>query len=442
MDRLWEQIPDTANVLGEHGEAVVASDEVPLGSKVLVRPGERFPVDGVVATGRGDVDKSLLTGESLPEVTSPGDEVYAGTISVDAAFEVVTAAVGPSTAAGQIGKLLHDALWQRSSVNRLADRIAAFVVPAAVLIGLGTFAFWWWQSGYETGLLNGLAVLLIACPCALGIATPLTTWLAVGKAADNGVIARGFDAVERLESVRTVAFDKTGTLTKRPLRVESVVAFGVMERRVLELAAAAETRSEHPIAEAIAEEAGSPTLPVAEFIVYPGAGVGGVVDDVPVLVGNRALLDLSGVGLSPDVKVVADEMEQRGSAVVHVAADGRVVGLVELAERMRDDVVPTLESLATGGTEVAILTGDTAVARRPMESDPWRTGCLCSDPGRQDGGTCGAQSARGHGGGWDKRCSIACWGGGRHLGQRRRRCGPVRRQMLWCCQMICGQFRG
>ena len=127
VDRLWEHLPDTASVLSEGGERVVTSDEVPLGSRVLVRPGERFPVDGVVATGTGDVDKSLLTGESLPELTVPGDEVYAGTISVDAAFEVVTAAVGPSTAAGQIGKLLHDALWQRSSVNRRADRRAAMV---------------------------------------------------------------------------------------------------------------------------------------------------------------------------------------------------------------------------------------------------------------------------------------------------------------------------
>lgn len=362
VDRLWEEIPNSATVLSDSGSRVVSSDEVPLGARVLVRPGEKFPVDGVVATGAGDVDKGLLTGESLPEQTEPGDEVYAGTVSVDAAFEVVTSKVGPATAAGQIGRLLHDALWQRSSVNRLADRIAAMVVPAAVLIGLATFVFWSWRSGYETGLLNGLAVLLIACPCALGIATPLTTWLAVGRAADNGAIARSFDAIERLATVRTVAFDKTGTLTRRPLRVAGVLSRELPAERVLSLAAGVETRSSHPIAEAIAEAAGTPPNQVADFVVHPGSGVSGTIDGGTVAVGNQALMDLIAAEADSELLARAEQMQARGSAVVYVAAAGVVAGLIELAERMRDDVTPSIGSLHDAGVEVTVLTGDTETA--------------------------------------------------------------------------------
>ena len=362
VDRLWEQMPETATVLTEDGEHVVSPDDVPLGSRVLVRPGERFPVDGIVAVGTGDVDKSLLTGESLPDLTAPGAEVYAGTVSLDAAFEVVTSAVGSLTAAGRVGRLLHDALWQRSAVHRLADRIAAFVVPAAVLIGAATFTFWSWRSGFETGLLNGLAVLLIACPCALGIATPLTAWLAVGRAAENGVIARSFDAIDRLAAVRAVAFDKTGTLTKRPLRLESVLAIGRPEDEVLSLAKAVEARSEHPIAAAITEATSLQPSRADDFVVHPGAGVTGTVAGMPVAVGSLKLLRSLDVELGSTTEDAAGDMERRGSAVVAVAAAGAVAGLIELAERARDDAGPVLRTLRADEIDVAVLTGDSKAA--------------------------------------------------------------------------------
>ncbi len=367
VDKLWRQIPEQATLVTRDGLVEVAVEDVSPGDRVLVKAGDRFPVDGVVATGSGDVDKSLLTGESLPEKTVPGDEAFAGTVSIDGGFELIASAVGADTAAGEIGRLLHDALWQRSPTSRLADKVAGYVVPAAVALALLTFLFWANRSGTEDALLNGLAVLLIACPCALGIATPLTTWLAVGKAADNGVIPRSFSAVENAAQVDHVAFDKTGTLTSRTFEIRAFECEGAPEDELLRLAASVEQRSEHPVGVAIVEAAGSDIELCDDFQVYPASGVGGVVEGLQVHVGNETLMRDESIVISGHLLEVASEWRRQGDLPVFVARDGTALGLIGLGENVRLDIAETFTRLVDQGVEVSILTGDSVEA-----GDRWR----------------------------------------------------------------------
>ncbi len=222
VTRLLEQIPDQATIVTPDGDKLVRVSDLRAGQRVRVRPGEKFPVDGLIATGEGDVDESFLTGEPRPVTYRAGDAVQAGTLSLDGGVEVIATAVGDSTTAGQIGRLLHEALWNRSPLERLADKLSAWMTPIALSLATLAFLFWNHRSGVEEGLLVALSVLLIACPCALGLATPLTLWLSLGRAAESGIILRSTSALERLAKVEKVFFDKTGTLTKLPMRVREV----------------------------------------------------------------------------------------------------------------------------------------------------------------------------------------------------------------------------
>lgn len=402
VERLWKRMPQEAVWITPAGERRVPADQVPKGARVRVRPGERFPVDGVVANGEGDVDESLLTGEPEPVTRQPGDRVLAGTVSLDGAFEVITTAVGTETVAGQIGRLLHQALWQRAPVERLADRLAALMVPAAVAIAGGTFAFWTWRAGPEIGLLHALSVLLIACPCALGLATPLTLWLALGRAAEAGVILRGTAALERLAQVRHLFFDKTGTLTRRPFRLQAVFSDGLDREAFLARVAAVESFSEHPLAQAVVaafnnhrsdgQRAASKaqqtaerldgskfvvttsvvqeetttevvtTGPVRDFRAWPGRGVSGRVNGTTLWVGNQRLMETQGLELSPDLAALAEDWRRQGMCVVYAGWEGRVAGLLGLGEEVRPEATEAVTRLQDMGLQVAVLTGDDAAA--------------------------------------------------------------------------------
>ena len=244
VQQLWQQVPPLATWLTADGAQQVPADALPPGARVLIRPGERFPVDGLVAAGEGDVDESLLTGEPEAICRKVGDKVLAGTVNLDGSFEVIASATGAETMVGQIGRLLHQALWQRAPVERLADKMAAFMVPTAVVLATLTFFYWSTQAGFETGLIVALSVLLIACPCALGIATPLTLWVGLGRATELGVILRQTGVLEQLAQVEHVFFDKTGTLTQRPLQLADVATDCVANDRFLAWVTAVEAHSE------------------------------------------------------------------------------------------------------------------------------------------------------------------------------------------------------
>jgi heavy metal translocating P-type ATPase len=365
VERLWKRLPQEATWLTAAGERRVPPDQLPKGARARVRPGERFPVDGLVAVGEGDVDESLLTGEPTPVTRRAGDRVLAGTVNLDGAFEVITTAVGAETAAGQIGRVLHQALWQRAPVERLADRLSALMTPAATLIALGTFALWAARAGPETGLLNALSVLLIACPCALGIATPLALWVALGRAAEGGVILRGTAALERLAAVRGLFFDKTGTLTRQPFRLLAVAADGIDADAFLARVAAIETPSEHPLANAVvvaAREQGLEVPAAADFRALPGQGVCGRIADQMLWIGSARLMHAQGLELSDGLAATAEAWRQRGWCVLYAGWVGRVAGLLGLGEEMRPEAAEVIGALHGLGLHVAVLTGDDAAA--------------------------------------------------------------------------------
>ena len=366
VERLWEHLPRTATWLSAEGEQAICADDVPIGARVLVLPGERFPVDGVVATGSGDLDKSLLTGESVPQYHEPGDTVFAGTVSVDGAFEIVTSAVGTDTSAGKIGRMLHQALWQQSPLERLADRLAALMVPVALFIAVVTFIVWNSRSGFEAGLLAALSVIVIACPCALGIATPLTLSIAVGRSADAGAILQSANIVERLALVETVFFDKTGTLTQRPIRVaEMATAQGVAEATLLTRSLAVEARSEHLLGEAVATYAServTTTTPAQDVRALPGLGITGRVDGSTIWLGNEHLMTDKGLAIAAELETRASRWRANGLTVVFVGWENAVQGIFGLGETTRPEVASALEELAASHIDVEVLTGDTTDA--------------------------------------------------------------------------------
>jgi heavy metal translocating P-type ATPase len=365
VEELTGQIPDQATVIENGGEKIIFACDITAGLRILVRPGERFPADGLVASGLGDIDESMLTGESRPVLRRPGEPVYAGTTNLDGTMEVIVSAAGAQTRAGQIGRLLHHALWQRSPVERLADRLAAMMVPFAAVLALGTFLFWNARLGMEAGLMNALAVLLIACPCALALATPLTLWAALAQAAKNGVILRSTAAVERLARVRHIFFDKTGTLTRLPLRLMAVSTFGETEDMLIQKVASVESLSDHPLAEALAGAARSRGLDISApegFRVLPGAGVRALVGGETVVVGRRQLMEKEGLSLPDELAQTAEQWQRTGWVVVFAGWAGQARGVLALGESMRAESAAALEELRQQGKTVSVLTGDSAAA--------------------------------------------------------------------------------
>ena len=381
VKKLLEQIPDTAFVVTSDADKETIVSDLKPGMRIRVRPGERFPVDGLIAIGEGDVDESLLTGEPKPINHHNGDAVKAGTISLDGSFEIIATAVGESTTAGQIGRLLHEALWNRSPLERLADKLSAWMTPIALGLAAITFLFWGNRLGSEEGLLIALSVLLIACPCALGLATPLTLWLSLGRAAESGIIMRSTSALERLAKVDKVFFDKTGTLTKLPMRVQEVVSEQSSvdsEQLLLQIAASVENESEHPLAKAIVEYARSQNIDLQKtesFKALPGLGVIGklrvtnneLLLSIPVgsiVIGNERLIAQENIAISSEFKQHAESMRKSGQVVVFAGWDGQVQGLVGLGETVREEAKDVINDLSSRGLSLGVLTGDEEAAGR------------------------------------------------------------------------------
>lgn len=361
VERLIEKIPTEAVLVTAGGEVRVSLNELEAGMRLRVRPGERFPVDGLIAEGEGDIDESLLTGEPKPVSRAAGQVVRAGTINLDGAFEVIATAVGDATTAGQIGRLLHQALWQRSPLEQIADKISAWMTPAALAIAVGTYLFWSAHQGPEHGLMVALSVLLIACPCALGLATPLTLWLSIGRAATSGVILRSTSALAQLAQIETVFFDKTGTLSHTPLRVRQINVLDVEERRFLQLLADAENASEHPLAQAVVtyarNEGITPGTP-GDFQALSGLGVCAEVDGEKLWAGNRRLMEQRKLQIPLELQDQAQRWHSSGWMVIYAGWGGLVKGIIGLGEVKRAEVNPTLAALTDLGLDSAVLTGD------------------------------------------------------------------------------------
>jgi Cu+-exporting ATPase len=361
--RLVSLAPRTARVVRGGLESDVPTAEVEVGDLVRIRPGERVPVDGLVEEGGSTVDESMLTGESLPVEKAPGDRVFAGTVNRTGSFLFRAGRVGSETTLARIIKLVEQAQGSRAPIQRLADRVAAVFVPVVLVIAALTFLGWWLLGPAPAlifALTNAVAVLVIACPCAMGLATPTAIIVATGRGAEHGVLIKSAAALEVLQGVDTVVFDKTGTLTVGKPTVTDVIAVGGTEDDVLALAAAVEQGSEHPLAEAIlarAKDRGLALPPVAEFTTIPGQGVDALASDGRVLLGNRTLMEARGIditALAPVAARVADE----GKTAIYVAFGGRALGVLAVADVLKPDAPNVVAGLRSLGLKVAMLTGD------------------------------------------------------------------------------------
>ena len=374
--RLIELRPATATVLrpasdGYGGEAEIPVEQVVVGDLLLVRPGEHIPVDGEVTSGHSAVDESMLTGESMPVDKAPGDSLYGATLNGHGALYYRATRVGQETALAQIIRLVEEAQGSRAPIQRLADRISAWFVPAVV--GLASVSFLLWLllgpvPALTLAILVFVAVLIIACPCALGLATPTAIIVGVGKGAAQGVLIRQAEALEKAHSVDTVVLDKTGTLTTGKPAVTAVFpnpsapALPDGERDLLFLAASAEHGSEHPLAQAIvqrAQEQGVELVQADDFRAIPGRGVAASVNGASVLLGNRALMDESGVFLD-GLNGPASRFAAEGGTPVFLAADGQAMGVFSVADTLKPGAVEGVERLRDMGLRVVMLTGDNA----------------------------------------------------------------------------------
>ncbi len=355
--------PPTARVVRDGDEVEVPVEEVEVGDLIRVRPGERIPVDGRVVEGRSAVDESMITGESLPVEKGPGDTVIGATVNKTGTFVFEATRVGSDTALAQIIHLVEEAQGSKAPVQDLADRVAAVFVPAVVVIAVLAFHAWMTPPGAELGpALNAfIAVLIIACPCALGLATPTAVMVGTGKGAEMGILIKGAPALQRAGDVEAVVFDKTGTLTRGEPRLTDLWASGgAPEADLLRLAAAAEAGSEHPLAGAvIAAAAGRGLqLPRAEaFEAVPGKGIRARVEGRAVLVGTRGFLAQQGV----DPGVLVPEMERlesEGKTALCVAVDGEPAGVLAVADTLKEHSAEAVRALKVLGVQVVLLTGD------------------------------------------------------------------------------------
>ena len=356
--------PSTARVRRDGQEQDIPIAAVRAGDVVLVRPGERFPVDGEVTSGSGAVDESMLTGESMPVEKAPGDRVIGATVNQTAALEVRATAIGAASVLARIVTLMKEAQGSQAPIQRLADRISAVFVPVVISIAVATFAAWLLlpdTPSFASALTAAVAVLIIACPCAMGLAVPTAVMVASGRGAAAGILIKGGEPLERLAAVDTIVFDKTGTLTEGTPRVTDILVVPGHDRAtVLRLAAALESRSEHPLAKAVVAAAGitaGPLPTVENMMASPGKGVLGIVDGRRVAAGTEALLRESGIDVTP-IESHAREWAANANTVVCVAIDGQAVAALAIADPMRANATAVVSALARHGLHTVMLTGD------------------------------------------------------------------------------------
>jgi Cu+-exporting ATPase len=362
---LLELAPKTARRIDADGSEVdIPVDEIQKGDRLRVRPGEKVPVDGVVEEGASAVDESMLTGEPIPVSKRPGDAVIGATMNTSGSLVVRSERVGAETTLAQIINLVAQAQRSRAPMQRLADHVAGYFVSTVVVIALLTFVVWgiWGpQPSWVYGLINAVAVLIIACPCALGLTTPMSIMVATGKAATEGILFRDAAAIEALRKVDTLIVDKTGTLTEgRPVFQKSIPAAGQTADEVLRLAASLDQGSEHPLAKAIVEAAQAKALSldkVEDFESASGIGVTGRLEGRQLVLGNTALMEQMGVAWQP-LSDQADQLRKQGASVIYLGVDGSLSGILAVADPVKDSTREALTTIREAGLRIIMATGD------------------------------------------------------------------------------------
>jgi Cu+-exporting ATPase len=356
--------PKTARLITDGNEEDVLLEQITPGDLLRVRPGEKVPVDGTVMEGASPVDESMITGEPIPVEKKKGDRVIGATVNGNGTLVMKAEKVGAETLLAQIVHMVAEAQRSRAPIQKLADVVAGYFVQIVVAIAALTFIVWFWlgpEPKFTVALINAVAVLIIACPCAMGLATPMSIMVAAGRGASAGVLFKNAEAIEVMKKVDTLVTDKTGTLTEgRPKLIEAVPAGGFEEKELLRIASGIETGSEHPLAAAIvggARGKGISPAKVESFNSLTGRGVTGTIEGRKVALGNRALLDE--LGIDPgDLAVKAESMRQDGQTVMFVAADGKAAGLLGVADPVKETTAEAIESLHGEGMRMVMLTGD------------------------------------------------------------------------------------
>jgi Cu+-exporting ATPase len=359
--KLLELKPTTATLIRDGKEVEVSAEELQIDDIIIVKPGEKIPTDGVVIEGYSSVDEKLLTGESIPVEKNAGSEVIGATINKTGVFKFRATKVGEETALSQIIHMVEEAQASGAPVQKFADRIVSKFVPVVLTVAVVSFVFWTITSGFFTGFTALLAVLLIACPCALGIATPTAILAGVGKGAEYGVLLRSGEYVEKARKLTTVIFDKTGTLTKGEPSVTDVKTFnGFTENEVLVFAGSAEKSSEHPLAEAIVKQAEKAEVKLedtTDFEALPGRGVKCTIKGRNVFLGNRILMQEQDI-LTTEIEADMEKLETEGKTAMILAVDGNIVGIVAAMDTVKADAIEAINGLRSMKLEVAMLTGD------------------------------------------------------------------------------------
>jgi P-type Cu+ transporter len=370
--------PKRARVTRDGKELDIPIGDVIVGDVVIVRPGEKIPVDGSVLSGGSAVDESMLTGESIPIEKNPGDEVFGATINKTGSFQFRATKVGKDTVLQQIVRMVQDAQGSRAPIARAADVISGIFTPVVICVAIATFVIWFVASPADIRLsmavVNFVSVLIIACPCALGLATPTAIMVGTGRGAENGILIKGGETLERAHKLQTIVLDKTGTITKgEPEVIDVIPVNGMTENELLKLIASSERASEHPLGEAIVREAKKRQIQlqeVASFKAVPGQGIEAKVEGHELLVGNQRIMNQRGIPLQ-DLEIRAAALAAEGKTSVFAAVDGSLAGLVSVADQVKPESAEAIEKLKSSGLEVVMITGDN---RRTAEAVATRVG--------------------------------------------------------------------
>ena len=351
----------TARVIRNGEEMDIPLEEVQAGDMIFVRAGEKIPVDGEIIEGSTSVDESMLTGESMPVTKKVGDMVIGATVNKHGAFTFKATKVGKDTALAQIIKLVEEAQGSKAPIQQLADKISGVFVPIVIVIALLTFAVTYFLAGFTPALVSAIAVLVIACPCALGLATPTAVMVGTGKGAENGLLIKGAEYLENAQRVTTVVLDKTGTITKGEPDVTDIVAYGnLSEDEMLQLAASAEKGSEHPLGEAIVNGAKVKGLQLQDgknFNAIPGHGIQVEIDNHLVLIGNKKLMNKNNIDINKALGRM-EELEGEGKTAMLMAVDGNLAGIIAVADTVKETSAEAIKRLKQMGIEVIMITGD------------------------------------------------------------------------------------
>ncbi|OTN88524.1 copper-translocating P-type ATPase [Enterococcus sp. 7E2_DIV0204] len=363
IKKLMGLAPKNARVFRNGQEMEIPVDSVQLDDTIIVRPGEKIPVDGVVIEGSSAIDESMLTGESMPVEKKVGDNVIGASINKNGSFRFKATKVGKDTALSQIIKLVEDAQGSKAPIAKMADKISGVFVPIVMVLSVLAGLAWYFlgQESWVFALTITISVLVIACPCALGLATPTAIMVGTGKGAENGVLIKSGDALETTHKIQTIVFDKTGTITEGKPKVTDVVTANDMSHdELLRLAASAEKGSEHPLGEAIVNGAEEKNLAFAqteEFEAIPGHGIEVTIEGSRLLLGNKKLMDDRGISLG-NLGVTSDQLAEQGKTPMYIAKDGAIAGIIAVADTIKPNSIPAIKKLHQMGIEVAMITGD------------------------------------------------------------------------------------